>query len=69
MKLWLAILISVTLLVTLTRYVVGSKKDSYKYFFNSTIGRSITLGFLFATLSSLVIYWWDFYEFVYRAIW
>lgn len=56
MGLWFAIFISVTCIVTLTKYVLGHNKSSLKDFLVYSVGTSLVLGVIFATFGSLGIY-------------
>jgi hypothetical protein len=57
MKLWFVILISITFLATLTKYVLNYRKDSNKKFFVNTFGPALALEILFATLTSLAVFY------------
>ncbi|MGD6831232.1 hypothetical protein ACQCT5_03655 [Sutcliffiella halmapala] len=56
MKLWFFMLISVTFLATLTKYVLNQRKDSNKKVFVNTFGPALALGILFASLTSLAMF-------------
>jgi len=56
MELWSLTFISVTLLATLTKYMFNHRKDRNKKFLLNTFAPSLTLGILFASFTSLVVY-------------
>lgn len=55
MERWIGMVMAVTVIVTLTRYLLGHNKSSLKEFLIYSVGTSFALGVLFATISSLVI--------------
>ena len=56
MEVWPLTFISVTLLATLTKYMFNDRKDQNKKFLLNTFAPSLTLGILFASFTSLVVF-------------
>ncbi|MFN7249908.1 MAG: hypothetical protein ACK4M9_03865 [Anaerobacillus sp.] len=56
MKLWFLIVIQTTVLVSLIKYLLGHNKSSLKEFIIYSVVTSFTLGVLFASFTSLLLY-------------
>lgn len=54
--LWVVNLVTVTMLVTITKYVLSHRTDSDKGFIMNILGPSLALGILIASLTIFVVY-------------